>query len=165
MSNYKVFDLNQDQLQAGQARYAIVAARFNDHIVGPMLDAAVKTLQERGATEEQIEVSRVPGAFELAVTAQHYANTGHYQAIICLGCVIRGDTPHFDYVCEAATQGLTEVSLKTNLPIIFGVLTTDNEQQALDRSGAKPGENKGVDAAMTAMEMVAVCQRIDQQDR
>ena len=160
MSNYKVFDANQQDLSAGNARYAIVAARFNDHIVGPMLDAAMTTLQQRGAEEGQVDVVRVPGAFELAIAAQHFANTGRYQAIICLGCVIRGDTPHFDYVCDAATQGLTEVALKTNIPVVFGVLTTDNEEQALARSGATDS-NKGADAALTAMEMVTVCQRIE----
>jgi 6,7-dimethyl-8-ribityllumazine synthase len=143
-------------LQANHFRFAIVAARFNADIVDKLLVGAERALLAKGATAQTITVVRVPGAFELPLAAQKLALTGRYDAIITLGCVIRGDTPHFDYVCNECARGINEVALKFNLPVIFGVLTTDNMMQAEVR--AADHNNKGIDAALTAIELLQLYQ-------
>jgi len=133
-------------------KFAIVAARFNDFIVEPLIRGAVDTLNRHGADDKQIEIVRVPGAFELPLIAKKLAQSGKYHAIIALGAVIRGGTPHFEYVCNECASGLSRVALDTGVPVAFGVLTTDNVEQATDRAGGKAG-NKGADAATVALEM------------
>jgi len=133
-------------------KFAIVAARFNDFIVEPLIRGAVDTLNRQGADDKQIEIVRVPGAFELPLIAKKLAQSGKYHAIIALGAVIRGGTPHFEYVCNECASGLSRVALDTGVPVAFGVLTTDNVEQATDRAGGKAG-NKGADAATVALEM------------
>jgi 6,7-dimethyl-8-ribityllumazine synthase len=139
-------------------KIGIAVAEWNRHITHILRDGAIRTLREAGLTEDQIEVVAVPGAFELPLTAQKLAESG-CNAVICIGCVIRGETPHFDYVCQAATDGVLQVGLKTGKPVIFGVLTTDNEAQATDRCGGKHG-HKGDEAAQTALWMLALNQKI-----
>ena len=138
------------------AKYGIVVARFNSFIVESLLAGAIDALKRHGGVEEEtIEVVRVPGAFELPLAAQAMAATEKYDAIIALGAVIRGSTPHFDYVAGECTKGLAQVSLNAGIPITFGVLTVDSIEQAIERSGTKAG-NKGVEAASTALEMVSL---------
>jgi 6,7-dimethyl-8-ribityllumazine synthase len=134
-------------------RFAIVASRWTDSLVSSLIEGATEALEEHGATEDSIEVFRVPGAFELPLAAKKVAESKKWDAVICLGVVIRGDTPHFDYVAGAAAEGSTQVSLQTGIPVLFGVITADNIQQAIDRSG-KRKDNKGFEAAMAAIEVV-----------
>lgn len=140
-------------------KYAIVVARFNSFVVESLLDGAIDTLKRHGVSEENITVVRVPGAWELPLAAQKLAEKKTHDAIIGLGAVIRGGTPHFDFVCNEAAKGLGAVGLQYGLPVVFGVLTTDSIEQAIERAGTKAG-NKGSDAAMTAMEMVSVLKAI-----
>ena len=142
------------------AKYGIVVARFNSFIVESLLSGAIDALKRHGGVkEEDIEVVRVPGAFELPLAAQAMAANRQYDAIIALGAVIRGSTPHFDFVANEATKGLASVGLNHNLPIIFGVLTTDTIEQAIERAGTKAG-NKGAEAAQVAIEMVSLLRQI-----
>jgi 6,7-dimethyl-8-ribityllumazine synthase len=143
-----------------EAKYGIVVARFNSFIVESLLAGAIDALKRHGAVkEEDIDVIRVPGAFELPLAAQAMAANGDYDAIIALGAVIRGSTPHFDYVAGEASKGLANVGLSHELPIIFGVLTTDTIEQAIERAGTKAG-NKGAEAALSALEMVSLLRKI-----
>lgn len=148
-------------LQAGEAKYAIVVGRFNDFIGQKLMEGAMDALIRHGAKEDQITITRVPGAFEIPLVAKKLANRSDVDAVICLGAVIRGATPHFDYVSSEVTKGVASVSLDTEKPVIFGVLTTDTIEQAIERAGTKAG-NKGYDAAMTAMEMVDLLKKLDQ---
>lgn len=134
-------------------RVGIVAGRFNDFIVEPLVEGAVALLGGQGAAAKDVRVWRVPGAFELPLAAQKLAVSGRFDAVIALGAVIRGDTPHFDYVAGECAAGLSRVALDTGVPVIFGVLTTDTERQARDRAGGRLG-NKGAEAALTAIDMV-----------
>ena len=134
-------------------RYAIVAARFNELVVDRLTAGALDALSRHGVTDDRIDVVRVPGAFEIPLVARKLGNGGHYAAVVCLGCVIRGDTDHYDHVAGAATSGIASAAAEANVPIIFGVLTCDTLEQALHRAGAKAG-NKGYEAAVTAIEMV-----------
>ena len=143
----------EGQLVAGDERFCIIIARFNDFIGAKLLDGAVDELKRHGVKSENIDVVRVPGAFEIPVVAQKTARSGKYSAIITLGAVIKGSTPHFDYVSAEVSKGVASVSLATGVPVIFGVLTTDSIEQAIERAGTKAG-NKGSDAAKTAIEMV-----------
>ena len=137
-----------------EAKYGIVVARFNSFIVESLLSGAIDALKRHGGVkEEMIDVVRVPGAYELPLVAQAMAANGDYDAIIALGAVIRGSTPHFDFVAGEASKGLASVGMSHELPVIFGVLTTDNIEQAIERAGTKAG-NKGYDVACTAIEMV-----------
>jgi 6,7-dimethyl-8-ribityllumazine synthase len=147
-------------LLAHDARFVIVAARFNDFVVEPLIRGAVDTLKRHGAADKQIDIVRVPGAFELPLAAKRLANTKKYQAIIALGAVIKGATPHFDYVCGECAGGLSRVALDSGVPVAFGVLTTDTIEQAIERAGTKAG-NKGVDAAMVALEMANLVKGIE----
>ncbi len=143
----------QNERQATGLRVAVIAGRFNDFIVEPLLNGAVGLLEQHGAQRDAIKVLRVPGAFELPLVAQKLAASGRFDAVIALGAVIRGDTPHFEFVAGECAAGLARVALDTGVPVIFGVLTTDTVEQASDRAGGKHG-NKGADAALTAIEMV-----------
>ncbi len=143
----------EGKLTAKGLRFAIVVARFNEFITSKLLSGCVDCLTRHEAAESDLTVAWVPGAFEIPLAAKKLAESGKYDAVICLGAVIRGATPHFDYVCAEASKGIAQVSLQTGVPVAFGVLTTENIQQAVERAGTKAG-NKGVDCAMTAMEMV-----------
>ena len=140
-------------------RYGIVLARFNSFIVERLLDGAVDTLRRHGVKDKDLTIVRTPGAYELPLAARAMAMSGKYDAIIALGCVIRGATPHFDYVAGECAKGLASVSMEQGLPVSFGVLTTDTIEQAVERAGTKAG-NKGVDAAMGALEMVSLMKRL-----
>ena len=136
-------------------RVGIVAAEWNDNIISPLLQGAIDTLTENGVCPENIFVSRVPGTVELTYGAKRMIDSLSPDAVIVLGCVVRGDTPHFDYVCDSVTQGVTELNLRERVPVIFGVITTNNMEQALDRAGGKVG-NKGSECAATALKMTAL---------
>jgi 6,7-dimethyl-8-ribityllumazine synthase len=146
-------------LDASKLRVVIVCARFNQTVTQALLDAAVKTLREHGARDEAIEIAWVPGSFELPLAAQRAAARPDVDAVICLGAVIRGETPHFEYVSQAAAMGILRASLDSGKPVAFGVLTTDTVEQAFDRTGGKVG-NKGTDAALAALEMVHLIARL-----
>jgi 6,7-dimethyl-8-ribityllumazine synthase len=141
-------------------RFGIVISRFNDFITGKMLEGAQDTLLRHGVNEEDIEVTWVPGAFEIPLVAQKLANTKRYDAVICLGAVIRGGTPHFEYVAAEVTKGVAQVGLNTGLPIIYGVITADTLEQAIERAGTKQG-NEGSKAALTAIEMANLLKSIE----
>ena len=141
------------ELNGKGLRIGIVSARFNDHIVTALRDGALRGLERCGVADKDIVEHWVPGAFEVPLAAKVLAETGTVDAIICLGTVIRGDTPHFDYVCAETTRGIGEVGLQQNMPVAFGLLTTDNLQQALERAGDNQ-ENKGEEAALTVLEML-----------
>lgn len=143
----------EGKLTAKNMKIAIVVARFNEFITSQLLSGCVDCLIRHEAADEDLTVAWVPGAFEIPMAAKKLAESGKYDAVICLGAVIRGATPHFDYVCAEASKGIAQVSMQTGVPVAFGVLTTENIQQAVERAGTKAG-NKGVDCAMTAMEMV-----------
>ena len=148
----------EGQLSAAGLRFAIVAARFNGFITERLLTGALDALQRTGA-DQQVDIVRIPGAWEFPVTVKAIAALHRHDAIICLGAVIRGDTPHFDYVAGQAASGLAQAAAETGIPVAFGVLTTNTVEQAVDRSGAKSG-NKGFDAAMTAIEMANLLRQL-----
>lgn len=133
-------------------KFGIIVGRFNEFIGGKLLSGALDGLKRHGTEEGDIEIAWVPGSFEIPLAAKKMAKTGKYDAVICLGAVIRGATPHFDYVSSEVSKGIASVSLDTEVPVIFGVLTTDTIEQAIERAGTKAG-NKGYDAAVTAIEM------------
>ncbi len=143
----------EGKLDAKGFRFAVIVSRFNDFIGGRLVDGARDALVRHGADDKQIDILKVPGAFEIPLIAKKVAASGKYDAVICLGAVIRGATPHFEYVAAEVTKGIAQVSLATGVPCIFGVLTCDSVEQAVDRAGAKQG-NKGAEAALAAMEMV-----------
>jgi len=149
----------QGDLQAKGLKFAIVVSRFNDFITSKLLDGAVDALLRHGAKEEDIEVVKVPGAFEIPLVAKKLALKGACNAVICLGTVIRGATPHFDYVASEVSKGIASASLDTGIPIAFGVITSDTIEQAVERAGTKSG-NKGFDAAITAIEMAQVMKKL-----
>lgn len=134
-------------------KIGIVAARFNEFIVNKLIGGAQDALVRHGVADEDISLAYVPGAFEIPLTAKRMAQSGKYDAVICLGAVIRGATSHYDYVCAEVSKGIASVSLETGIPVMFGILTTDNIEQAIERAGTKAG-NKGYDAACSAIEMV-----------
>lgn len=140
---------------AGNMSFGIVVAEWNWEITSALAEGAVNTLKKHGALEENLSVKYVPGTFELPLGGQFFAEMANVDAVILLGCVIQGETRHFDYICEGVTQGTKDLNLKYNKPFIFGVLTTNDEQQALDRAGGKHG-NKGDEAAVTAIKMVSL---------
>ncbi|NTV05772.1 MAG: 6,7-dimethyl-8-ribityllumazine synthase [Chlorobiaceae bacterium] len=146
-------------LSAKDTRFALVVARFNDFIGQKLVEGAVDCIRRHGGSEENIAIYRCPGAFELPMVAKKVALCGKYDAIITLGAIIRGSTPHFDVIAAEATKGIAQVALDTMVPIAFGVLTTENIEQAIERAGTKAG-NKGFDAAMTAIEMVNLYRQI-----
>jgi 6,7-dimethyl-8-ribityllumazine synthase len=146
-------------LDAAGLRLAVVVARFNAHVTSKLYDGCRDELGGRGLDLGALTSVEVPGCFELAVVAKELASSGRFDAVICLGAVIRGDTPHFDYVSSGTASGLQRAALDTGVPVIFGVLTTDNEEQALERVGGSAG-HKGRDAALTAIEMVHTMRRV-----
>lgn len=140
-------------------KFVIAASRFNDFISGRLIEGAVDALVRAGADEKDILIIKVPGAFELPLTAKKLAKSGRFDAVICLGAVIRGATPHFEYISAEVSKGIASVGLETETPVAFGVLTTDTIEQAIERAGTKAG-NKGWDAAMTAIEMVDLLRKL-----
>lgn len=146
-------------LDAAGVRVAIVASRFNDFITTRLIDAALAELARHGGDPDKVTLAWVPGAFELPLVAQWLAKSGKYDTVLCLGCVIRGQTPHFDHVAGNAARGIGQASLETGVPVIFGVLTTDTVEQAIDRAGGKHG-NKGADAALAGIEMARLLKAI-----
>lgn len=150
----------EGKLIAKKMKVGIVAARFNEFITAKLLGGAEDCLLRHGADSEDIHVAWVPGAFEIPLIAAKMAKSGKYDAIICLGAVIRGNTSHYDYVCSEVSKGIAQVSLAADIPVIFGVLTTENIEQAIERAGTKAG-NKGYDCALSAIEMVNLINEID----
>jgi 6,7-dimethyl-8-ribityllumazine synthase len=148
------------KLTASGLRFGLVVSQFNNLITERLQAGAIDALCRHGAREEDIDVVQVPGAFDIPLFAKKLAASGRYHALICLGAVIKGETPHFDYISAAMTQGIKEVMLAHNLPVTFGVLTTESVEQALDRAGAKAG-NKGFEAALAAIEMVNALRELD----
>jgi len=146
-------------VSGGNDRYGIVAGRFNGFITESLLKGALDGLRRHGVDEDRIDVVWVPGAFEIPLVARKMAASGRYDAVICLGCVIRGATPHFDYVAGEAASGIAVAARDTGVPVIFGVLTTENLEQAIERAGTKAG-NRGWDAALAALEMADVMRRL-----
>lgn len=152
--NLSEYDLNTVPA-ATEMKFGIVVAEWNYEVTGALAQGAVDTLKRHGAKDENIILKHVPGTFELTLGAQYLVEFAEVDAVIVLGCVIQGETRHFDFICQGVTQGITSLNLKYNKPFIFGVLTTDNQQQALDRAGGKHG-NKGDEAALTAIKMLAL---------
>ena len=150
----------EGQLVAGNEKFCIILSRFNDFIGSKLLSGAIDELIRHGVSDENIDVVKVPGAFEIPIAAQKFAKSGRYNAIITLGAVIKGSTSHYDYVCAEVSKGVAQVSLQTGIPVIFGVLTTDNIEQAIERAGTKAG-NKGYDCALSAIEMVNLIREIE----
>ena len=146
-------EIIEGKIVAKGMRFGIVASRFNDFISDRLIEGAVDALTRAGGNEKDIQIVRVPGAFELPIAAKKLAKSGKYDAVICIGAVIRGATPHFEYISSEVAKGIALVGLETEVPVAFGVLTTDTIEQAIERAGAKMG-NKGWDAAMSAIEMV-----------
>ena len=145
----------EGKLSAAGFKFAIVVSRFNDFICSRLVEGAMDALKRHGAGEKDVLVVKVPGAFEIPVMAKKLAASGRYDALICLGAVIRGATPHFDYVAAEVSKGVANVALESDVPVTFGVLTTDNLEQAIERAGSKSG-NKGYEAAVAAMEMTSL---------
>ena len=144
--------LIEGELTAKNKRFAIIVSRYNELIGSKLLDGAMDCLTRHDAADESIDIIWVPGAFEIPITAKKIAMTGSYDSVICLGAVIRGETPHFDFVAAEATKGIAQASLETGVPIIFGIVTTDTVEQAVNRAGTTAG-NRGFDAALSAIEM------------
>jgi 6,7-dimethyl-8-ribityllumazine synthase len=151
----------EGDLTASGRSFGIVASRFNDFIVRPLLDGALDAINRHGGDLGAVDVVWVPGSYEVPLAAKRLALTGRYHAVVCLGAVIRGATAHFDYVAGGVSSGISAVALETNLPIVFGVITTDTIEQAIERAGTKAG-NKGFEAAVTAIEMVSLMERVDE---
>ena len=150
----------EGELLARDLRFAILAARFNDFVVEPLIRGALDALRRHGVVDKQIDIVRVPGAFDIPIVARKLALAHRHEALIALGCVIRGQTPHFDYVAGECAGGIARIALESGVPIAFGVLTTDTPEQAIDRAGGKAG-NKGADAALVALEMANLLRRLD----
>jgi len=150
----------EGELLARDLRFALIATRFNDFVVDALVRGALDALRRHGVSDKQIDIVRVPGAFDMPVVARKLALSRRYEALIALGAVIRGETPHFDYVAGECAGGIARIALETGVPIAFGVLTTDTAQQAIDRAGGKAG-NKGADAALVALEMANLLRRLD----
>jgi 6,7-dimethyl-8-ribityllumazine synthase len=149
------------KLQAEGKKFALVVSRFNDFITDKLLGGAVDGLLRSGARDKDVEIVKVPGAFEIPLIAKKMAATGRYNAVICIGAVIRGTTPHFEYVSAEVSKGVAKVGLESEIPVIFGIVTTDTIEQAIERAGTKAG-NKGWDAAITAVEMANLIEVVDQ---
>lgn len=150
----------EGKVVAGEVRIGIVAARFNEFIVSKLVGGAQDALVRHGVTDENIDLAWVPGAFEIPIIAQKMAESGKYDAVLCLGAVIRGATSHYDLVCNEAAKGIAMVGMKTGVPTLFGIVTTDNIEQAIERAGTKAG-NKGYDVACSAIEMINLIAEIE----
>lgn len=151
--------IHQGHLKAEGFRFAIVASRWNDFLTSRLIEGALDAFERLGAQEKSIEIYKVPGAFEIPLLARRLASSGKFDAVVCLGAVIRGQTPHFEYVAGAAATGIAQAGLETGRPVIFGIITADTVEQAIDRSGVKAG-NKGFEAAMSAVELVNLYQEV-----
>jgi 6,7-dimethyl-8-ribityllumazine synthase len=152
---HKLAKTIQGRLSAEGLRVAVVASRWNDFVVSRLISGAVDALERLGASSDAITIVRVPGSFELPMATRRIATSGNFDALVCLGAIIRGETPHNEYIAAEVFKGIAQVSLETNLPIALGVVTADNLEQAIDRAGAKSG-NKGFEAAMTAVELASL---------
>jgi 6,7-dimethyl-8-ribityllumazine synthase len=152
--NLSVYD-PESVPDATAMRFGIVVSDWNREVTWSLLEGAIKTLNKHGTSDKNIVVKHVPGSFEITLGAQFLAEYDDLDAIICLGCIIQGETPHFTYICQGVTQGITQLNLDYNIPFIFGILTTNSQQQAIDRAGGKLG-NKGDEAAVTAIKMAAL---------
>lgn len=153
--------LFEGELSAAGYRFCLIVSRFNDFITSRLHDGALDSLRRNGAAETDVDVVKVPGAFEIPLAAKKVAESGRYDAVVCLGAVIRGSTPHFDYVCAEVSKGIAHVTMETGTPVIFGVLTTDTVEQAIERAGTKAG-NKGWQAALNAIEMVNLLKNLQE---
>ena len=162
MSNSKQMTIYEGNLLATGLKVGIVVSRFNEVVTEPLFKGAMDALRRHGGDENQVEIARVPGAFEMPLVAKVMAQSGRFSAIICLGCVIRGATDHYEYVCSQAASGVLRAGLDTHVPVIFGVLTTDTLEQALERAGSKGG-NKGADAMLSAIEMANLMGQLKQE--
>ncbi|CAN5636341.1 6,7-dimethyl-8-ribityllumazine synthase [soil metagenome] len=151
---------HQGNLNAAGFRFAIIASRWNDFLTSKLVEGAIDALERLGADEDSVEVFKVPGSFELPLTAQRVALSGSFDAIICIGTIIRGETPHFEYVAGEAAKGISQVSIQTGVPVLFGIVTADTLEQAINRTGVKAG-NKGFEAAMSAVELVNLYKAMD----
>jgi 6,7-dimethyl-8-ribityllumazine synthase len=151
--------ITQGMMDASGKRFGLISSRYNEFITSKLISGAVDELVRHGAREEQIEVVWVPGAFEIPAVARKLAKKKKHDALICLGCVMRGDTPHFDFIAAEVSKGVASVGLECDIPVVFGVLTTDTLEQAIERAGAKGG-NKGSEAAMAAIELVSLFKQI-----
>ncbi len=149
----------EGDLSAAGRSFGVVASRFNEFIVRPLLDGALDAIRRHGGELGAVDVAWVPGAYEIPPVARRMALSGRYDAIVCLGCVIRGSTSHYEYVAGGAASGISSVALETDVPVIFGVLTTENIEQAIERAGTKAG-NKGFEAAVNAIEMASLMEKI-----
>lgn len=156
-------NIYEGNINGRSLRFAIVVSRFNEFITDKLLSGALDALKRHETPEDNIAVAWVPGAFEIPIVAKKLAETKKFHAVICLGAVIRGETPHYDYICNEVSKGVAAVGLETGVPTIFGVLTTDNLQQAIERAGSKSG-NKGFDAAISAMEMASLMKKLSKDD-
>ena len=156
--------VHEGRLNAEGFRFAIVGSRWNEFISGRLVEGALDALTKLGAQSEAVSVFRVPGAFEIPVLAMRLAKSNNFDAIICLGTIIRGQTPHFEYIANEVARGISQAGLETGLPVIFGVVTADTVDQAIDRAGVKLG-NKGFEAAMTAVELVNLYAEVFEEDR
>jgi 6,7-dimethyl-8-ribityllumazine synthase len=152
--------IHQGILKAEGIRCAIVASRWNDFLTARLVEGALDTLERFGAAADSVEIFKVPGAFEIPIAARKIAETGRFDALICLGAVLRGQTPHFDFVAGEATKGIGQVMMQTGVPIAYGIITADTLEQAIDRAGVKAG-NKGSEAAMVAVEMANLFRQMD----
>ena len=152
--------VHQGLLTAEGFRFAIVAARWNDFLTARLVEGALDALERLGAEESAVEIFKVPGSFEIPLTALKVAESGRFDAVICLGTVIRGQTPHFDFVAGEAAKGIGQVGMKTGVPVLFGIVTADTLEQAIDRAGVKAG-NKGFEAAMSAVELVNLYKEVN----
>ena len=142
----------EGNLNAAGMKFGLVVSRFNEFLTSKLVDGAIDCLKRHGANEDKIDIAWVPGAFEIPQIAQKMAQSKNYDAVVCLGCVIKGDTPHFDYIAAEVSKGVAQVGMNSKVPVVFGVLTTENIEQAIERAGTKAG-NKGSDAAKAAIEM------------
>jgi 6,7-dimethyl-8-ribityllumazine synthase len=140
-------------------KIAIVGSRFNDFFTSELMEGALDCLHRHGVTDDQIDTAWVPGGFEIPFAAKQFVQTGRYAAVICVGCIIQGDTPHFHFISGEVTKGIAQVSMDANIPVIYGIVTAETLDQAIERSGTKAG-NKGFDAALTALEMIDLCANI-----
>ncbi len=163
MEREKGPNLIEGDLSATGRRFGIVASRFNDFIVRPLLDGALDAIKRHGGDLSSVDIVWVPGSYEIPLAAKKLALSGRYDAVIGLGAVIRGATAHFEYVAGGVASGISSVALETNLPVVFGVITTDTIEQAIERAGTKAG-NKGFEAAVTALEMSSLMEQIDKRD-
>lgn len=154
----------QGDLTAAKLRFAVVVSRFNAFITERLLQGALDGLRRAGTSDREITVVRVPGAFEIPVAAKHLAESGQYDAVLCLGTIIRGETPHFEYISAEASKGIAAAAMESGVPVSFGILTVENLEQAVDRAGLKSG-NKGFEAAMTAVEMANLVRKIQESSR